>query len=101
MNAGQKVLMFLVIVAVAGLWGLWYYTGSDLPLEKRYETKWRVPMDREVEDPLLGTRTETDFVERFVFGIDWAARGSALLGAFLLGGLVFHALRSSSERRIS
>jgi hypothetical protein len=52
-----------------------------------------VAVDREVEDPLLGTRTETVFSDRFVFGVDWALRGSAILGAFLLGGLAFHMIR--------
>lgn len=95
MNGTQKSLLVLFIVVIAALWGLWYYSGQGLPLDKRFETKWRVPVDRVVEDPLLGTRTETVFVERFVFGVDWALRGTVVIGAFLLGGLVFHALRTS------
>lgn len=95
MNRSQKFLLLLVVLGIGGLWAVWYWTGEGLPLDKRFETKWRVAVDSTVEDPLLGTRTETKFIDRFVFGVDWAARGSALLGSFLLGGLVFHALRSA------
>jgi hypothetical protein len=94
MSASQRVLVGVVLVAIAVLWGLWYYTGRGLPLEQRYATKWRVAVNRQIEDPLLGTRTETSFSDRFVFGMDWAVRGSALLGAFLLGGIVFHTFRA-------
>jgi hypothetical protein len=94
MSASQRVLVIVILLAIAALWGLWYYTGRGLPLEQCYVTKWRVAVDYEVEDPLLGTRTETRFTDRFVFGIDWAVRGTALLGAFLLGGLVFHTIRA-------
>jgi hypothetical protein len=94
MSASQRMLVVVILLAIAALWGLWYYTGQGLPLEQRYATKWRVAVDREVEDALLGTITETSFTNRFVFGIDWAVRGSALLGSFLLGGLSFHAIRA-------
>jgi hypothetical protein len=93
MSTSQRVLIAVILVAIAALWGVWFYTGQGLPIEKRYATKWRVATDREVEDPLLGTHTETIFTDRFVFGVDWALRGTFLLGAFLLGGLAFHAIR--------
>jgi hypothetical protein len=94
MSASQRVLIGVILLAIIALWGLWCYTGRGLPLEQRYATKWRVAIDREVDDPLLGTHTETSFTDRFVFGIDWALRGSALLVAFLLGGLAFHTIRA-------
>lgn len=93
MNGSQRMLIAVILLTIAALWGVWYFTGRGLPVEQRYATKWRVAVDREVEDPLLGTRTETVFSDRFVFGVDWALRGSAILGAFLLGGLAFHMIR--------
>jgi hypothetical protein len=94
MSASQRVLAAVIVSAIVVLWALWVYTGRGLPLEQRYATKWRVAVERQVEDPLLGTHTETSFTDRFVFGVDWAIRGSALLSSFLLGGLAFHAIRA-------
>ena len=99
MNASQKFVLLLALAGIPVLWTVWVQTGEGLPIQKRRFTKPSVTVEREIDDPLFGNRTESVRVNRFVLGLDLALGGSALLGGIFLGGLVIHALRSGGSMR--